>query len=100
MYLFYIYKVNNSCSRILLLLLKMTKLRIPHLDSGPSIDYVRNKSDEKVFEVRKLPGRVIIVAEVDGEGAELYKITENSDDSTVSIVSMKRKKVVEKKVQK
>jgi len=72
----------------------MTTLRIPEIESGASILHVTDETGTAVLEIRKLPKRIAIVAEVNG--VELYKVREDSNDANVSIVDLKVNKVVEK----
>jgi len=72
----------------------MSTLRIPEIENGASILHVTDESGKAVLEIRKLPKRVVIVAQVAGD--VLYKVREDSNDSHVVIVDLKVNKVVEK----
>lgn len=72
----------------------MQALTLPDIHSATSILHVTDESGKSVLEIRKLPSRVLIVADVDG--GELYKVKEDSVDLNVSVVDMKSKKVIER----
>lgn len=71
----------------------MSTLTIPDIETGASFLQVTDVNGKAMLEIRKLPKRVIIVAEVDG--TELYKVKEDSNDAHVAIDDLKLKQVVE-----
>lgn len=75
----------------------MHTLRIPDINTTPSILQVTGESGKAVLKIRKLPQRVLaVVAEMDGEDS--YKIREDPDECHVAIVDLEMKKEVEKSI--